>query len=149
MSPAINDTHGGFALTMLAKVDAANGRGPPDPYGPGRPAGWAGPRAHFPGPCAGTGRAAAARPGGGKPARAAPRVPARRPAVGRRARPPGVTPLQGVFMEAFATSLLVFTVLGSTNDQRRDVTLPALPIGLAVGCALLTAVSSMFYLLRY
>ena len=79
MSPAINDTHGGFALTMLAK---------------------------------------------------------------------GVTPLQGVFMEAFATSLLVFTVLGSTNDQRRDVTLPALPIGLAVGCALLTAVSSIFYLLR-
>ena len=61
---------------------------------------------------------------------------------------PRVTHAQGVFVEAFATSILVFTVLGSTNQERRSMFMPAIPIGLAVGCALLTAVSFKYLLIK-
>ena len=55
---------------------------------------------------------------------------------------PDITPIQGLFIEAFITFALVTTIFGSTNDNRKDAVLnPSVPIGFAVAFGTMSAVS--------
>jgi len=53
---------------------------------------------------------------------------------------PHIQPWQGMLVEGWATAILVFTVLGATDTKRRSIMMPAIPIGFAVACALLSAI---------
>ena len=52
-----------------------------------------------------------------------------------------VTAVQGVFIEAWITGILVLVIFGSTNSRRkRDVYMSTIPIGLAVALCIMAAV---------
>lgn len=52
-----------------------------------------------------------------------------------------VTPLQGVFIEAWITAILVLVIFGSTNARRKsDLFMPTIPIGFAVALGIMSAV---------
>ena len=53
---------------------------------------------------------------------------------------PEISPLQGVVVEILVTGCLVFTIFGATNEKRKSVFLPSLPIGMAVMLGVLTGV---------
>ena len=54
---------------------------------------------------------------------------------------PEVASWAGFLVEAWLTSILVLTILGATDDQRKPVYMPSLPIGMAVAVDIMAGVS--------
>ncbi len=55
---------------------------------------------------------------------------------------PGLSPWKAVVVELLITASLVLTIFGATNEKRRSVFLPSLPIGMAVMLGVLIGVST-------
>ena len=53
-----------------------------------------------------------------------------------------VTPAQGVFIEAWTTSIVILVLFGSTNSRRKnDLFMPTIPVGFAIALGMMASVS--------
>ena len=58
---------------------------------------------------------------------------------------PDIDPWVGMIIEAWLTSILVFTVFGATDSTRRKVFFPSFPIGMAIALDIMAGVSLSSY----